>query len=302
MNQLQDLYEKHCILKVLTGSRLYGTHTENSDYDYRGIALPGEDEIFSLDVVEHVDYEGDYTIFALKKFISLAMDNNPNILELLFVPESNIVHINQYGRELLNLRKYFPYQGLLRGYLGYATSQKHKMYIKKENIKILKNILDLLIQKRNQIELLIEVEHENAINENKYIKIADLNFQKNCKIEKAIKMIENRLSKVSNRTLNGNEFYDTKFAMNLIRLLYECISLLVTGEMIFPFKNERLKILKDIKNGIWTKEEIIDYANELEEIINYYFTITILPKNRNHGIIYMYVKDTMRKWCLEIQK
>lgn len=297
MNREQNMAEKNCILKVLTGSYVYGTNNENSDYDIRGVFIADEEYILGLHKIEHVKFEDeDYELFEFRKFINLAMDNNPNILELLFVPNDNILLFNNYGTELISKRKEFLHQGLIEKFLAYSRSQKHKMFIKKENLKILEETIIFLEKEKNNFKFLNEIKHKNIKDEKYFYKIADLNFKKNCKIFKSIQIIKNRLGKISKRTKTGHEIYDTKFAMHLIRLLYECMDFIAFQEIKFPFIGERLEILLEIRNGEWTKDEIYNYSEYLEKEIEKLIPYTKLSKHKNFDLMEKYVINTLKKW------
>lgn len=74
------------IVKMKFGSHLYGTSTEDSDVDYKGIFLPGKREIllnhipkcrsFSTgnDLVKNSPDDVDEEIYSLHYFIELACD------------------------------------------------------------------------------------------------------------------------------------------------------------------------------------------------------------------------------------
>ena len=48
------------IFRCVSGSRLYGTHREDSDWDYRGICFPPQEAIFGLHEFEQREEpEGD---------------------------------------------------------------------------------------------------------------------------------------------------------------------------------------------------------------------------------------------------
>jgi hypothetical protein len=56
--------------------------------------------------------------------------------------------------------------------------------------------------------------------------------------------------------------YDVKFAAHLIRLLTEGIEIMTTGRIQFPLQNRDL--LLSIRNGGYTKEEVLEMAEGLE--------------------------------------
>lgn len=141
----RDMAEKNLILKVQTGSHLYGTNTPDSDRDYIGIFIPNKEYVLGLERCEQVEFntnpsssgkkntkkDVDCILYSLSKFIHLAIQNNPNILEVLFTPQKNIIHINEYGRRLLQAAPFFVSRRIEHTFLGYAHSQRYKLENKK---------------------------------------------------------------------------------------------------------------------------------------------------------------------------
>lgn len=108
-----------------SGSRAYGTHRPDSDHDYRGVAVPPiEYRDGFLHHFEQADIsEPDATIFDLRKFMKLAADANPNILEVLWVEGDDVLVATQAGRRLLGNRERFLSKKALHTFRGYAMSQ-----------------------------------------------------------------------------------------------------------------------------------------------------------------------------------
>lgn len=291
---LKKIATDNKILEIKIGSHLYGTNTPTSDVDYSGVFLPTKELVFGFQRVEEIDLSVtdkdeagkntqnaiDKKLYEFRKFVKLAMDNNPNIIEQLFINEANIIYINDIGRALLAERYKFPHQGLVKKFKGYAFSQKHKMIIRTEKFHELENAFNYLKDYADQKAILVELRDKflpfMKFN-NDYCVIGDLNLQKSLLVKKAVSMIEERLSKVSNRkTLITKHGYDTKFASHLIRLLLEGKELINTGEIIFPL-SYRQTIL-DIKQGKWTIKEVLDYADLLEVEIDKAAEKSELPK------------------------
>ena len=84
------------IFEAITGSQLYGTATPESDVDYRGICIPPMEVLLNpFENFKQQDKgfkEEDRTLYALGQWLKLCADSNPNIVELLFVPEQNQFH------------------------------------------------------------------------------------------------------------------------------------------------------------------------------------------------------------------
>jgi hypothetical protein len=115
----------YVIYRVAVGSRAFGLSTEESDEDRRGVYLPPAEWHWSLfkppeqvesaaGGVEEVDWE-------LEKFVRLALQANPNILETLWSPV--VLHADETGRELRAIRQAFLSRHLFTTYSGYVLSQ-----------------------------------------------------------------------------------------------------------------------------------------------------------------------------------
>jgi len=65
----------------------------------------------------------DITLYEARKFVSMAIENNPNILDLLFADDEAIIYSNKKGRKLLKNRNIFLSKKTKHTFSGYAASQ-----------------------------------------------------------------------------------------------------------------------------------------------------------------------------------
>lgn len=132
------------ILLTLTGSHAYGTNTETSDIDYKGVCIPPEEYYFGLKTFNDYNTTGgknwkntkgdiDISIMHINKFVADAMQGVPNNIEILFVNPEHIVFINEFGKELISHRKDFLSKALKHKFGGYAYSQIQKLKAKNSN-------------------------------------------------------------------------------------------------------------------------------------------------------------------------
>lgn len=120
-----------CLLTV-SGSKAYGLADAQSDTDIRGIALESKEVLLGLEKFEVFSSSStDTTIYALSKFVSLAMKGNVNVLEILFTNPSDILICNEYSQELINNRELFltnaiykPLKGILYSYIKQMKNNK----------------------------------------------------------------------------------------------------------------------------------------------------------------------------------
>ena len=136
------------ILKIRTGSRLYGLSTEHSDEDFVGIFLNDPSKMYGIFDEPQLFSDGtiskdennkntkeavDCTYYELRKFCKLAVKATPNILEVLYADEENIVECTSVGRELLSLRHLFLSKLVRKTFGGYAVQELKKAKAKGDN-------------------------------------------------------------------------------------------------------------------------------------------------------------------------
>lgn len=122
--------DQRTIVLVKHGSHAYGLATPDSDLDLKGVCIePIQYHLGYLNRFEqeerlvHKGHPHDKVTYSLKKFVRLASDCNPNIIEVLFGTEDNIVKIDDFGRELLAHRDCFISKKARFTFAGYAHAQ-----------------------------------------------------------------------------------------------------------------------------------------------------------------------------------
>lgn len=115
------------LFDAISGSRAYGTATPQSDIDYRGIFILPQLQLYGLEQLQQLnDEKQDAVYYELGRFIQLLNDSNPNILELLAMPEDCIRYQNPL-LEKLSLR-HFLSKRCLKSFGGYAIAQIKKAH------------------------------------------------------------------------------------------------------------------------------------------------------------------------------
>ena len=318
---MTEFAQNNKILEVMTGSHLYGTATETSDYDYIGIFMPPEDAIFGLASVSEVnlgteskDASGkntadaiDCKCFEFRNILRLMLQNNPNCLEPLYAPAGAITFVNDIGRELLANADLFPYRGALGRFIGYAHGQKHLMIVKDEHFLALREAalelpklhdklpIDEAIHKVPNIIKQVTVDrHGKAVTTQRRYTIGDLNFPEGVTMHYVIAKIDERLAKIGNRSsLVLQHGFDTKFAGHLIRLLLELEELLATGRLVFPLRDATL--LKEIRAGQHPCDWILALADDIEARCEKVKETSPLPDKARFNEVQEFCMQTMKK-------
>jgi len=151
-----DFLSSEIQYEVIMGSVAYGVSNDSSDMDVYGFAIPPKDFVFpqlrgeipgfddfSVKFEQYQQHhiidasalggkgrEYDFTIYSIVKYFRLLMDNNPNIIDSLFVPENCVLHCTEIGDMLRQNRQLFLHKGCWAKFKGYAYGQMHKIRTK----------------------------------------------------------------------------------------------------------------------------------------------------------------------------
>ena len=132
------------IFEAIVGSKAYGLDTAKSDTDIRGVFVLSKELFYSLEYTPQVSNESnDIVYYELKRFMELLARNNPNIIELLNVPENCVL----YKDELMNQVKPEMFLSKLceQTFANYAYTQIKKAY------GLEKKILNPVEEKRQSV-------------------------------------------------------------------------------------------------------------------------------------------------------
>lgn len=141
----------NCQYLVYMGSTAYGANLEskNSDLDCYGFAIapleqtfphlaghiPGfgtKPQGFEVWQEHHVrdrssGKEYDFSVYSIVKFFDLVKDNNPNMVDSLFVPDRCVLHSTKVSDLVRERRKEFLHRGSYHRFRGYAYQQLKKI-------------------------------------------------------------------------------------------------------------------------------------------------------------------------------
>ncbi len=139
-DEFRVIADQATILRVLVGSGLHGTAVEGQDdRDEMGICVEPPEYVIGLRTFEQYIFrtqaEGvrsgpgdlDLIIYSLRKWVRLALDGNPTILLPLFVPDAEVVSIDELGAELRANAGLFVSRAAGRRFAGYLRTQRERM-------------------------------------------------------------------------------------------------------------------------------------------------------------------------------
>jgi len=300
--------DSHLIFETVLGSHAYGTNTEKSDVDLRGVCIPPQEVALSLfkKFDQFEDKENDRVIFSLAKFFKLARDCNPSILELLFVDQKMWKMCTGEWRVIIENREMFLSKRIRHSFAGYAASQlkrmrthvqwmakapkepkpeyygvEHKMFLGNNEIGAFDYLEEHGIEFTKEIvELMSKVKaYKHAVN--------DYNNYQTWKKERNSSRAE----------LEKKYGYDTKHAMHLVRLSLQGEELLMTGEMVVCDRPDK-DMLVEVRDGGWSYEKLLEFAEDIDKRMEVAADKSLLPDSPNEAEIDNLYLDLVFNICL----
>ena len=125
------------IFRTVWGSHAYGTNTPSSDRDTMGVFVMEKSHYLTATepIKQLSDERNDNRFYALKNFLEMASNANPNILDSLFSPADCILQTTPYWEKLQAHRNLFVSKLASKSYCEYAFAQ-----IKKVNVNAVKRV------------------------------------------------------------------------------------------------------------------------------------------------------------------
>ena len=344
----QTMALDNCIALFVTGSQLYGTNTPASDFDYEGVFIETPEYIlgnkscdevsFSTgdDVSRNTSEDIDCKLYSLRKYISLAQQNNPNKVEWFFVPDDKFIFKeDKYWDHLVSNRDIFLSLKLKHSFSGYAQSQEHKLLTKKKRYEELKSFRDVLQTGLAQgkkligeLDLLERYELKKYHKETgsvgihtlkrikvkyNYIKykltaegtdgitVDNKAYNFGMPIQRIFDYVNREVKTYGGRLEYLKDYgYDVKFAAHLFRLYFEGLHLLREGNLIFPMPKEEIKFMMNIKAGKYDLDFLLNKSKELEPLFDvaYQENKANLPHSPNYELIDILQQSMIKKYWL----
>jgi predicted nucleotidyltransferase len=286
------------IVKMNFGSHLYGTNTENSDRDYKGVYLPELNNCILGTVKRSINNNSksntdskntkddfDSEVYSLQYFIlELGKNGDTTFLDMIHAPDSSLIESSPEW-ELLRKHRAKFYTKSLKSYIGYCRGQAAKYGIRGSKLEEAKKILDVLNNHNDGQKI---GEYFDELPDSEYTKRYDI---EKCQAEdkRAFDFCGKKLMATTNtffakqsiqqfydsygeraRMAQANEGIDWKAISHAFRVGYQLKELYTTGDLIFPLRDaDYLRDLKKAKyhyvnDGIAAKLE--DLVDEIEKL------------------------------------
>ena len=309
------------ILQVKSGSHMYGLNTSESDIDFISIFLPTAKDVLGLKVLDHIDDSSnksntkntkddiDDWKYAVRHFLKLLLNNNPNIVELLYIKEAIV--LEPEFQFLIDNRDRIVSKRIFNSFTGYAISQKNKLVGKSERYHSLNEGIKKIETDKYFAPVLgthYKITEDDSHSLNVWIKHYK-GFKNNIEhFHKGmdLDMIYSKLKyesdaygwrvKTPSFTKTG---IDLKFAYHLVRIIGEAEMLLRDGEIHYPISGQLRSDIINVREGKLTLEEILDIYEFYNNRCEYFLKTTSLIDNPDRGFINDWLVDTMTKHIKE---
>lgn len=271
---------------ALMGSVAYGCSTDYSDMDVYGWCIPPKEYIFPhlaghirgfgkepqnfetwqkhhiLDDQKKRSY--DISMYGIVKYFQLITENNPNMIDSLFVSPNCVLHCSEAANILRENRHLFLHKGAWHNFKGYAFSQLNKCKTR-DTEPMLTDVLSFESRKN--------LKQSGGFDSNMK-DLLDFGGTPNDVAE--YNRLWTDLEKNKKRAIITKIYgFDVKFAYHVVRLVSE-IEEILTDHTLTLDKYDRREMLKDIRAGNWTFQQIRDYfINKEKDLDNLYQSSTL---------------------------
>lgn len=305
---------KNIILLTVGGSHAYGTNTETSDLDIRGVCTKMPREILVGKKMEQVINEStDTTIYGFEKFVNLVSDCNPNTIELLGNVPEHYIYLSPAGKQLLDNRKIFLSKKCKYTFGGYANQQLRRLQnaLARDNYPGEEKRHHIINSMKNTVNSLFE-EYNDSIEI--YQKNEEINITLKQDLEMPVKQMNSFMSQMTNivrdyeklnhRNSKKDLAHLNKHAMHLVRLYFTGIDILEKEEIITYRKPEHF-LLMQIRKGFFVNPDgtyhpsFFELVNDLDKRFKYAAENTSLPDKPNYKDIEEFIYEVNRSCLLQ---
>lgn len=299
------------IINLRFGSHLYGTSSEGSDEDFKGIFLPTKQEILLNRVPKsynsttkangseekNTSEDIDTEIYSLHYFLKLALEGQTVAIDMLHAPDNMIIEKDDKGiwEYLTNHRSMF-YTKNLKAFVGYARRQASRYGIKGSRLSDAKRVIDFLIDNstngdvlklRDVWHLLPKGDHIHFTDPdmfgNTFYQVCGKKLGRTITLDYALGVVVKFYKEYGKRAHQAsmNKGIDFKAVSHAIRAAHQVKEMLVANTITFPLPNA--SFIAQVKNGELDYSTVV--APHLEAIMEEVEKLTEesdLPKKPNY--------------------
>ncbi|MHA1739237.1 MAG: DNA polymerase beta superfamily protein [Candidatus Heimdallarchaeota archaeon] len=299
---LKEMIKDRTIIVLMKfGSYLYGTNTENSDIDYKGIFMPTKEEIFLNKIPKSIQFSSgdqnekntkddiDIELYSLHYFLELAFKGETVAIDMLHCNDASLVKSNAIWTHIHSNRSKF-YTNSLKGFVGYCRKQAAKYGIKGSRIAEARKVskfFEITMWRLGEMCIMDRIwgdlptgEHIHFVtgskknSEEEFYQVCGKKMQKTGRVSYCKSILDKFINSYGHRALQAekNRGIDWKAVSHAIRYAWQIKDLFANGDIIFPLKDA--DYLRKVKMG--NLHYINEVAPLLEELMG---EIELLSQN-----------------------
>ena len=262
------------VVEMIFGSHLYGTATENSDMDYKGVFLPSKRDLFLNRVSKSVnrntktDNNGkntandiDSEFYSLHYFIELACQGQTVAMDMLFAPDDKIIRSSDVWIKIIENRDKFLTKNL-QAFIGYARRQASKYGCKGSRLADANAVIDFVnsepvrlhsIKLQDYWNELPTGEHIHKLEPNqfgiRFYQVCGRKIGETCSLQQLNEIVGKFYESYGERAKLAelNSGIDWKAVSHALRAAYQIKQILTEGRITFPLREAEFLI--KVKNG-----------------------------------------------------
>lgn len=226
------------------------------DRDLIGVCVPPITYYLGLqqwESAERIEGEWDIVLFEVRKFVRLLMQQNPNVLEAIWVHDEDVLSRSVEGSVLIGNRDIFRQDSARDRFLGYANGQLQKMTAFDKQAMEHLDYLEKMLKDAG-----IDPQHvvaEPPIKVPDRMSLVAADYRATVRKYRRARMGAKRWESV-------RQFgYDVKNASHLVRLLHSGHEYLTQGRLNVKRTWDR-EMLLEIKRGEWELARVQEHATE----------------------------------------
>lgn len=324
---------RHTLLLTIGGSRAYGIHTATSDVDVKGVAVPPAGYLHGfLHRFEQADKIEDLAPFSqtldneeraavassklegvvydLRKFMGLAAESNPNILDVLFCRDAEVRLATPLGERLRDARALFLSQKCRYTFAGYAHAQLKRIRTHREWLlhppreEPTRTAHGLPqgggVLPRDQLGALDALMDRGLTAEELGLSTGALELLQREKYYRAARQHWDQYQhwkatrNPTRAALEERYGYDTKHGAHLVRLLRMGREILTSGQVRVWRGDIDAAELLEIRSGAWAYDRLIEWADGVEADLD------VLYKTGASPLPHEPDKDALDRLCVEL--
>lgn len=266
------------------GSRLYGTNTEHSDIDIKGVYLPPLSSViltnypksFSLAPEKGRDEKNkagdvEITLYSVQEFLKMCIEGETISIDMIHTNSENTLYCGATFEQLLDNRHRF-YTKDMKAFLGYAKRQVNKYGMKGTRMAALKEVFDYVstLTDVNDTTRMNNYVHHLPVNEfcyfvikpeMTYYSVLDALYQPNMTVNEFKQLIIDKWNTYGERSRLAmeNEGVDWKAVSHALRAAYQLIEIYEEGKVTYPLvQRDLIRAVKQGKVDFQTVSHLLD--------------------------------------------